>query len=256
MKRFRDFPPWSQRLLRWSLRLAYFGAVVLVCGLAAYASFSFFVRSGVTAVPSLEGLSEVEAERLLADQGLGLVQLEGADRYDEELAAGLVVRQDPTPRTLVKRGSEVAVAYSLGPQVIEVPRLAGKSVPAAQVELASTGLALGRTVHIFHSSEPGTVVEQQPSPGRVAAPGETVDLVVARSERTGAYLMPDLVYRNFDSVRRFFEQRGFRVGSVKYEVYEGVREGVILRQFPLAGHPLLRNDAISLVVSTTESRSR
>jgi beta-lactam-binding protein with PASTA domain len=64
--------------------------------------------------------------------------------------------------------------------------------------------------------------------------------------------MPDLVYRNYEDARRFFQQRGFRVGSVKFEVYAGIREGVILRQFPLAGHPLRRNDAISLVVSTTE----
>ena len=31
--------------------------------------------------------------------------------------------------------------------------------------------------------------------------------------------------------------------------YEGVREGAILRQYPLAGHPLDRRETISLVVA-------
>ena len=256
MKTFRELPPWLQRCLRWGLRLVYAGGVLVLCGLAAYASFSLFVRSGVTSVPVVRGLPEVEAERVLADQGLQMVRLEGADGYHEEIPAGQVLRQDPAPRTLVKRGSAVAVALSLGPQVIEVPRLVGKTVPAAQVELAAAGLTLGRRVNIFHRGESGTVVEQQPVGGKVAAPGEAVDLVVGQADRGRVYLMPDLVYRDFEGARRFFQQRGFRVGSVKFEVYEGIREGVILRQFPLAGHPLRRTDAISLVVSTTESRSR
>jgi serine/threonine-protein kinase len=252
MKKFRELPRWLQRLLRWGLRLSYLGAALVICGLAAYASFSLFVRSGVTSVPSLQGLTEVEAERVLLDQGLTLERLDRADGYDEAVAAGLILRQDPAPRTLVKRGSEVAVALSLGPQVIEVPELGGKTVPAAQVELAAAGLVVGRTVNVFHSGEAGTVVEQAPSGGTVAAPGESIDLVVGRADLGTVYVMPDLVYRNYEDARRFFRQRGFRVGSIKFEVYAGIREGVILRQFPLAGHPLRRNDAISLVVSTTE----
>jgi hypothetical protein len=50
-------------------------------------------------------------------------------------------------------------------------------------------------------------------------------------------------------VQRFFQTRGFRLGSVKYERYEGIRPGVILRQYPLAGHPLRREDTVALVVA-------
>ncbi len=60
--------------------------------------------------------------------------------------------------------------------------------------------------------------------------------------------MPDLVYRDYDQVRPYFEQLGFKFGNVKFERYEGVAAGVILRQFPLPGHPLTHDDAVSLVV--------
>ncbi len=64
--------------------------------------------------------------------------------------------------------------------------------------------------------------------------------------------MPDLVYREYEPVRRFFDRRGFRLGGVKFEAYEGISPGVILRQYPLPGHPLRRQDVISLVVTASE----
>ena len=67
--------------------------------------------------------------------------------------------------------------------------------------------------------------------------------------------MPDLVYRDYDLVRLFFERRGFQLGGVKPEIYEGVPPGVILRQYPLAGHPLTRSDVISLVISTVPTEN-
>ena len=62
------------------------------------------------------------------------------------------------------------------------------------------------------------------------------------------------VYESYERVRQFFESRGFRVGSVKYEPYEGIEPGVVLRQFPLAGHRLGQQDVISLVVASMGER--
>jgi beta-lactam-binding protein with PASTA domain len=62
--------------------------------------------------------------------------------------------------------------------------------------------------------------------------------------------MPDLVDRDYQTVRGFLELHGFRVGSVKFEPYEGVSESLVLRQFPLPGHPLRLGEVISLVVAS------
>ncbi|MDP9122516.1 MAG: PASTA domain-containing protein [Acidobacteriota bacterium] len=88
------------------------------------------------------------------------------------------------------------------------------------------------------------------------APASTVDLLLAMAAAGERYLMPDLVYRHYEEVRPFFERRGFRFGSVRFERYEGVAAGVILRQFPLPGHPLTRNDPVSLVVATADDVTR
>jgi beta-lactam-binding protein with PASTA domain len=119
------------------------------------------------------------------------------------------------------------------------------------VALAAAGLALGRVLGVFSpDAVPGTVVHQAPAPGVAVAPATPVQVLVALAGSAPAFVMPDLVYRDYDEVRRFFEARGFHFGNVKFEPYPGVADGVILRQFPLAGHPVARADAVSLVVAT------
>ncbi|MCB1055126.1 MAG: PASTA domain-containing protein [Acidobacteria bacterium] len=246
------WPPWLRFLVRWASRFAYLGLLLLLLGLTAYVSFSLFVRSGVTPVPDLSGMTQDEAAGALQDKGLELSHDPRQDDFDAKVPAGEVLRQRPAARALVKRGSGIDVAFSLGPQVLEVPDLEGKTAQAAQVALAAGGLGTGRSFGVYSSdAEEGTVVAQQPPAGSNVAPGTTLDLLVSRGNRAAVYVMPDLVYRRYDDVQRFFTQRGFRLGSVKYEVYEGIPEGVILRQFPLAGHPLDRRDTVSLVVSRT-----
>jgi len=241
-------------LLRWLGRLAYVLLIVLVFTLAAYTSFSVFVRSGVTTVPSVVGLTRVDAATALADQGLILKGGEGVGRYDDKVPAGQVARQSPDARTLVKRGSPVTVSLSKGPRRTEVPDLLGKPLPAAQSAISGSGLAMGRILGAFSPGQeaPGSVLQQDPDPTDAVAPGTAVDLLLAMPRPQERYVMPDLVYRNYELVRPYFEQLGFKLGSVKFERYEGVAAGVILRQFPLPGHLVSREDSVSLVVATVD----
>lgn len=242
------------KLVRGLGFLSYVALVAAVFVVAAYLAFSLFVRRGVTPVPKVVGLSETEARSLLADQGLSLEPAEGSHRYDDEVPRDRVLSQEPGAGSLVKRGSRVRVALSLGPQLVQVPDLKGSALHAAQVTLAGAGLVVGRTASIYApSGAPGTVVEQSPPPGSLISRAEPVDLFLCLDSLAETFLMPDLVYRPYRVVRRFFDLRGFRFGSVKFESYEGVAPGVVLRQFPLPGHPLRRRDVISLVVAADEA---
>src|SRR4028119_1946986 len=91
------------RLLRGLGLLAYAGLLFLVFGLAAYTSFSLFVRSGVTTVPPLQGLSRADATHRLTDQGLQLRRIEERGRYHDKIPAAHVVQQRPDAGTPVTR---------------------------------------------------------------------------------------------------------------------------------------------------------
>lgn len=236
------------RALGW---VAYTLLVLAVFTVAAYFAFSLFVRSGVTTVPELIAKPEAEVGSLLVDDGLRLRRSYDADRYDEEIPAGHVLEQSPNPGSLVKRGAAVQVVVSLGPERLLVPDLTGQSLQAAQVELTASGLTMGRVVNVFSlGAAPGTVVEQVPEAAAPVGRGSAVGLFLSAASRADTYVMPDLAYRDFEVVRYFFERRGFRLGSIKFEPYEGISAGTVLRQYPLPGHPFGRQDVISLVVTT------
>jgi beta-lactam-binding protein with PASTA domain len=57
------------------------------------------------------------------------------------------------------------------------------------------------------------------------------------------------VGRDADKMRQRLETYGFRVGSARYEAYEGVAPNAILKQFPPAGYPISTHDVVSLTVS-------
>lgn len=238
---------WS-KLLRALGCLAYLGMLGVVFALVGYVAFSLFVRGGVTATPDLAGLSQDEATALLADQGLRPVW-DDHPRFDEKVPKDHVVLQTPRAGVYVKRNTEVSLTVSKGPRRIEVPDLAGQAIQAAQVSLAAANLTIGQTFDVYsQQGQSGLVVSQSPAPGTRVEVDAAIDLFIATENTSQTYIMPDLVRRNYDEVRSFFERRGFRIGRVSYETYDGVASGTILRQFPLAGHPLHRDDVISLGV--------
>ena len=240
--------PVARKLLRALGLLAYAGVAVLLFTVAAYAAFSLFVRSGAAPVPEVVGLTAEDARGLLADSGFELAMEEGG-RFDAHVPAGSVLSQSPEPHALIKRGATVNAILSLGPQRLTVPDLVGRSLPSAQVAMASAGLAGGRTLQVYSANPAGTVVDQDPRPGATLPADGTVDLMLSQSNTAQRYVMPDLVYRDYDEVRTFFERAGLRLGRVTFEIYEGARRGTILRQFPLAGHAITPQEAVSLVVA-------
>ena len=237
-------------LLRALLRLAYALVVAILFVASSYLSFSLFIRRGVTPVPSLVGLDADGAAERLADQGLRLRHQPGTDRFADEVPAGRVLEQRPGVGAFAKRGGVVDVVLSRGKRVFAVPDLVGSALPAAQVTLQATGLALGSVAQIFADAPVGSVVLQEPDAGTPVGPGTAVRLFLVSDTRRETYVMPDLVDRDYRLVRAFLDGNGFRVGSVKFEPYEGVSQSLVLRQYPLPGHPLRRGEVISLVVAS------
>lgn len=246
---------WRSKMLRAIGCLSYLGLLGVIFGLVAYVAFSQFVRRGVTPTPDVSGMAEAEAQAFLQDQGLTFTITEDDERYDERVPAGHVLIQRPKAGTLVKRGSRVTIILSLGPQLLQVPDVLGNAPQAAQVALSAAGLDVGRTLSLYSSKgENGTVIDQRPAAGARAEQSASVDLfLVGGSSET--WVMPDLVYRSEEDVRRFFSSRSFRIGRVSYELYPGRKPGTVLRHFPQAGYPLRRGDVIALTLVAPEPGS-
>ncbi len=228
-------------------------ALVLAAVLVAsvWISFSRFILGRSLEVPDMSRLSVEEAVTLAAARGLRVVPDAARADYDEGVAAQRIRGQVPAAGTAVKAGQTVRVFLSLGPRTIRVPDLGGSRPRTAALALERAGLAAG-VVSAARADGPPGIVAQGVAPGTVTTPGTPVDVLVTRGAPEVSWVMPDLIGRDFERVRLAFEARGFRLGGVRSQTYEGAAAGTILRQFPLAGYPVTLKDTLSFVVASTE----
>ena len=70
-------------------------------------------------VPALIGMTPSEAERAVA--GLGLQIEVERQYYSPQIPEGRIMTQLPLPGTKVRRGWQVRVAQSMGPQRVAIP---------------------------------------------------------------------------------------------------------------------------------------
>jgi eukaryotic-like serine/threonine-protein kinase len=197
-------------------------------------------------VPVLVGQPLSNASSAVADIGLSL-KVDDSRRADPKVAAGRIAQQDPPSGSVARRGRTIKVWLSTGGKVATVPKLVGETERTAQLRLQQDGLALAAVSEIRSNDfQADVVVAQDPAPD---ARGAGVSLLVNRSERAAAFVMPDLIGLNGARAADVLRSGGFRVAVVGQNPYPGVPAGIVIRQSPQAGFQVTPGDTVSLEVS-------
>ena len=124
----------------------------------------------------LSGKAEADAVSLLT--GLGLVP-DKTYEYSEEVAAGLVISQDPTTGYSVAEGSTVKLIISQGKQAITAPNVIGKDQNTAVAELSATGLTVTVAQESNDAYPAGTVFWQSIEAGKTVEQGSAITITVS-----------------------------------------------------------------------------
>ncbi|MTV26194.1 PASTA domain-containing protein [Nitriliruptoraceae bacterium ZYF776] len=129
-------------------------------------------------LPPLAGAERDEAVAALREENL---EVTVDERYDEQVAEGLVIASDPEARTVVEETSTVTLTVSLGREPLDVPDVRGQALEAAQSALRDAELTSEVAGRTFSSDVPeGAVVSQDPGPDATRYRGDTVELVISR----------------------------------------------------------------------------
>lgn len=232
--------------MRAFLRVVLLGLVlVLVALVSALTAMRFAIHGREATVPKLVGLTPADARREAALNGLLLVTENRF--YSADVPAGRIVSQLPQPGERVRRGWQVRVAESLGPQRRMIPNLLGESERAAEINLRRHGLEIGTVAAIPQAGGMiEDVVAQSPAPD-AAASSPVVSLLVVGPPPPPEYVMPSLVGRRLADVTPQLEQAGIKIGKV--EEVAGSATGMILRQSPPPGQKIAAGSAISVQIS-------
>ncbi|MFI5755335.1 Stk1 family PASTA domain-containing Ser/Thr kinase [Streptomyces sp. NPDC051569] len=217
-------------------------AVLLVFGVGAGV---WYINSGqFTRVPSLLGQSEQEARKRLADAGL---DAKVSRDFSDAFARGTVLRSDPGDRTRIRGNGVVTLVVSRGPEIVQVPQLAGLSLADARRALKKAGLAAGIVSRSFDEDvEQGAVVGSAPAAGSDVRPDSGVALVVSRGVPVE---VEDVTGESAEDATAELEDAGLRVRIAAERVASPEDEGSVARQSVAEGTQLARGDTVTLTLS-------
>ena len=225
---------------------------LLLVGIFLGGAWLAFERSIVgrsVSVPELAGKPMLDAIRIAHDAGLRVEEQPGRAREDDRIGKDLILSQEPEAGSLAKPSQVVRVVLSLGTRRLRVPDLTGLPPRAAALRLAQESLQLGAVSWYRESGVRIGVAAQDPEPETAAGRNGTVEVLTNRGAPETRSVTPDMVGRDAEQIRTVLANHGFRVGSARYEAYEGVAVNTILKQFPPAGYPISDRDVVSLTVS-------
>ena len=243
-------------MARILFRVAY-GVLLLGIFLGgAWLAFQKTIVGRSVAVPELTGKTVLDAIRIAHDAGLKVEDQPGRARNDDRVPKDLILAQDPEAGSLAKPFQVVRVVVSLGARQTRVPELAGLPPRAAALKLAQDSLQLGSVSWYRDPSARIGIVAQDPEPEAAAGRNGAVQVLTNRGAPEIRYVMPDLVGRDAEKIRSALAARGFRVGSARFEAYEGVPANTVLKQFPAAGSPISNRDVVSLTISRPGEAAR
>ena len=223
--------------MRAFIRIVLLSLVLLTVALvSALTAMHFAIHGREVVVPNLVGMTPVEAERASLADGLQIeVQRE---YYSPNIPEGRIMSQLPLPGTKAKRGFQVRVARSLGPQRVAIPDITGQTPRAAQLNLERRGLDLGTTAMLPSPSTPADQVLAQSPPANasgVSAP--RISLLVSTAPQTPAFLMPNFVGQPLGAATNLLQAAGMRLGKVSVAGAEPTTNPTVTQSTPQAPAP-------------------
>lgn len=219
--------------------------VALISVLAAVTGCSSSTAvQGMTQAPVLVGVSLRQAEAKAAEAGVQ-VEVESSENSDT-MPVDFVLRQDPEPQTMVRKGRVIMVVTSSGPVSVTLPDFVGGQFEVAQAFIVANQLALGDLVEQVDASPVGTVLAQEPAANADVNRGSVVTLTISRGAMA---TMPDLVGLSLTESRKRLSALGFSVSKVIVSPQTTQPAQLVLMQEPAAGDAIEKGGWIELTVS-------
>lgn len=259
-------------------------AMLAVAILSAFITMRIAIHGREVEVPSLAGLTLPQASRVAGDLGLSL-QLENRF-YSTTTASGHILGQFPAPGATVRREWPIRITESLGPQQVSVPDVVGKEEHPASLDLRKAALEVGTLASIPSPGTPNLIIAQTPPPNAEGVDRPTVSLLLSApaSAAQESVVAPSFTGLSFGVAQARAAAWGLRVYGVSEvppaptpaavpaapayhdSFFVGqatpttpavqppsppvvTSESLVTSQFPLAGHRLVRSEAVRLMLA-------
>ena len=200
--------------MRSFFRLVLLGLVLLVVALvSAVTAMQIAIHGRKVNVPDLAGKTPAEARRIAEQAGLS-ADVE-SQYYSSMVPEGDILSQAPAAGTEVRRGWQVRLAQSLGPQRVQIPNTIGESQRAAEISIQRRGLDIRSVAQIAVSGlSADRVLAQSPRPNAIEISAPQISLLVSDTTLPAAFVMPAFNGQTLGSATSALREAGLQVGKV------------------------------------------
>ncbi len=198
------------RYLRICLTLlAMFCAMVIAGGI----TLRLALHAGKVAIPNFAGLTVSEASDAALRNGL---DLNIANQFPSTtVPAGRILTQTPAPGSEVRKGWQVRVTESLGPQEVNIPNVVGEPLREATMDLRRNQLDLGSQPRLDAPGDPDMVLAQTPPPNAgIDQPRVNLLLSSLAEDASTAFVMPSFVGMSYSTANHAAISLGLRVATI------------------------------------------
>ena len=186
--------------------------------------------AGAIEIEDVTGLSYEQAKATLEQQGFIVNKSES---YNDSVAKGNVISQNPAGGRKVTKGTAVALVVSLGEDKVRVPNVIGLDLDMAKSELAAAGIQVGTVEEVFDmAQEAGKVCYQSYPVGSYIEKNVSVNLQISKGEKPATY-----AYKANIEAPTAAEAPGYKEGDV-VEVSLVTEDGKILLSTSTSSFPI------------------
>ncbi|MBQ7568499.1 PASTA domain-containing protein [bacterium] len=225
----------------------------VVAGITVYRTY-FAVPEEIE-VPVIQGKDLHEANRMLNSMGLRLRLEEG--KYSNKFPEEIVISQEPAPGKTVRQEREVLAVVSLGPELMTVPDLNGKSLRDVDIILAENKLTMGSVKEVEKEGvKTIQVVSQKPKAGSKVRRGTPINIEVNKGASVAGVVVPDWSGKNVATAKALIAKVGLRLGRISWSPSTAVQQGFVIKQNPPYGAEVALGSEVELEISAGAASDR
>ena len=229
--------------------ITYFVLFIAMAGAACFVVLTYIIGSEESVVvPDLVGRDVIYVLETLSTMELN-TKVKGSE-FSPQIPRSRVIFQDPAPGTRMKRGRDVRIVFSRGPQLLIMPSLRHLPLAEAKIQLADMGLEFGVASTLFHPGiEKETVIAHVPSPGAQVTRGIKVNLLVSNGRKPKNFVMADLTGKALDQALERIEAMGLKVGTITSRSTPATDRNTVLDQTPKSGFQVLQGQTVDITIN-------
>lgn len=196
-------------------------------------------------VPYLEQFELSKAKEEL--EKIGLKTEISKQIYNDVVAKGFVISQEPEAGSKIAEGEKVYLVISLGPKVTEVPNIIGLKIEDAEKILEESNLKIGIKDEKYSEVSRDKIISQSPEPGEIANFNTSVNIVISLGVEK--IEVPYVIEMSYQDARDILEDRQLSVARI-YEISETIEVGTVISQEPAEGMQVFKNSLVTITISS------